>query len=88
MSRHVRIHAPIYRKLFDPNKTLTNSNVTEVRGTDNKVVTINFTTSDALQDLEFYFPIPVNTYPELNISVAGDNKNTLSIKTFRGDDGK
>lgn len=38
-------------------KTLTNSNVTEVSGTDNKVVTINFTTSDALQDLEFYFPI-------------------------------
>ena len=31
-------------------KTLTNSNVTEVSGTDNKVVTINFTTSDALQD--------------------------------------
>ena len=69
-------------------KTLTNSNVTEVSGTDNKVVTINFAVSDALQDLEFYFPIPVNTYPELNISVAGDNKNTLSIKTFRGDDGK
>lgn len=67
-------------------KTLT-SNAKEVSGTNNKVVTINFAASDVLQDLEFYFPIPVNTYPELNISVAGSNKNLLSIKTFRGDDG-
>lgn len=67
-------------------KTLT-SNAKEVGGTNHKAVTINFAASDALQDLEFYFPIPVNTYPELNISVAGNNMAPLSIKTFRGDDG-
>ena len=29
------------------------------------------------------YPIPVNTYPELNISVAGDNKNTLSMQNIQ-----
>ena len=65
-------------------KTLTNSNVTEVSGTDNKVVTINFAVSDALQDLEFFLPIPVNTYPELNISVAGRQTNTRASKHSEG----
>ena len=67
----------------DPNLTITGT-------PGKKSITINFTTvaDGSTQDLRFYFPVPVGTYPELNISLTKGGSDVKNIKTFKGDDKK
>lgn len=64
-----------------------NPSLTTTGAQNSKSATISFTASGSTQDLRFYFPVPVNTYPELKISLTKDGSYTKDIKTFKGKDG-
>lgn len=66
-----------------------NPALTTTGAQESKSVTISFTAATgATQDLRFYFPVPVTTYPELKISLTKDGSDQKDIKTFKGNDGK
>lgn len=66
-----------------------NPSLTTTGAQNSKSATISFTASvGATQDLRFYFPVPVNTYPELKISLTKDGSYAKDIKTFKGKDGQ
>lgn len=69
----------------DGNPTLTAA----ASASNSKSITISFTASSgSTQNLQFYFPIPVATYPELNISITKDGSEPKNIKSFTGSNGQ
>ncbi len=69
-------------------KTLTNSNVTEVSGTDNrKWLPLILQLRCSSRTWNSTIPCQYISGTEY-FSSRGDNRATLNIKTFRGDDGK
>lgn len=69
----------------DGDPTLKVAGTATTAASEDKTVAINFTLS-VLKDLQFFFPIPAGTYPELSLTLYKDNESTgTELRSFKGD---
>lgn len=69
----------------DGDPTLKVAGTATTAASEDKTVAISFTLS-VLKDLQFFFPIPAGTYPELSLTLYKDNESTgTELRSFKGD---
>lgn len=72
-------------EISDGDPTLKVAETTTTAASEDKTVAISFTLS-VLKDLQFFFPIPAGTYPELSLTLYKDNESTgTELRSFKGD---